>query len=277
MLRPVEAWQRDDPVAPFLLSGILFEFVDITKVAQLLWPKGQILERLQWRLRNDLEALSAAGFVLRQSVHAGERERAGTGKGSGTDADPEAGRRRKALWAVDLIESKIEGIRSALEHQGPDLDEFAGHEEPVFYPSNLQAALVDVIRELTPAAMQREIRFEIEQPAVVGLVQAHPQQLVQLLKAVVTTLLGDAGNNTSVCIELAEQEGHLEVDFFNTGFGVPDERFQAYLRDPDYPAAEEFRQLREALRPVGEWGGEVELHSEVGVGIWGVLRLPVAS
>lgn len=264
---------------PFQLAGIIFEFVDVTRLVQLLRPREQMLERLQWRLQNDLEALSAASYLLRQSAqteqHAEERSEEGVKVAGSTAIFPRDTSRLQQddLWLAGVIDEKVADIRAALAQLEPNLDEKASRQETAREAVDIQTLLAGVIGEMAPQAELRGVGIEVRQPAVVSLVDAHPRQLGRLLKALVISLLSDAADNSRVVIEVSERDDFVEYHFFNTGFGIPDDRLQAYLWNHDHPVTEEFRGLREAVRPVDGWGGEIALRSRVGVGTWGTLRL----
>ncbi len=278
-VRPLTAGERAtagaESTAPFELAGILFELNRESGLSRRGEARDQLLEWLRLRLRAELGVLLedeaaqedlavAAGSDLAWATRATvadsrERPRHRTLRADEGDYD-----RVVALLAV------LEKVQGALTGDRADLA-CAAH------PVDLYPLLTSVTAGLRAAAADKRVALDAEVPRLMGLVNACPEQLTSLLRALLEVLLADAAADSAVRVRIEEGDGALLIRFDDAGFGIPDERLQAYLWHPEHEVSEEFRALRQAVQPVADWGGEIAVHSEVGVGVWARLRLEVVA
>ena len=102
---------------------------------------------------------------------------------------------------------------------------------------------------------------------MVSLVNAAPDELNRLMQVLLDALLDDAAENTVIEIGMEERDDRVRYRFRNDGFGIPNERFQAYLFGGKNVVADEFKALHDALGCGDEWEGRVAANSEVGSGM----------
>jgi hypothetical protein len=104
-------------------------------------------------------------------------------------------------------------------------------------------------------------------------VLASTSELDRLFCATLELLLKDAAESTELTVVVEDGPDFSTFQFANCGFGIPNERLQQILTNPEIPTSEEFRTLREALVWVANWGGHLAITSEVGRGYCVVLQL----
>jgi C4-dicarboxylate-specific signal transduction histidine kinase len=135
------------------------------------------------------------------------------------------------------------------------------------YPVDATVPVKTAVQALAGQAEERGIRFATRMPEVISLVNAPPQDLVRLMHSLLETLLNDAAENTAIDVAVEERDNTVSYRLSNTGFGIPNERFQDYLFGGQEIVAEEFKALHDALRNVSDWEGRVAANSEVGSGM----------
>ncbi len=254
----LRALERPDPLpgegagaAPFRLMGLLFELVDVTALKMACRLKDLLVERLNYQIRNDMESVLIDVSIL------GEDEL-------------QASVRKDT---VGLVKRKMEALGAIMqevsEHLGKDTDISMFQA----YPVDGRKPLLGVLDELAPALKAKQVRLEAQLPELMSLVLSKQDELRFVLKAMLGVLLSDAASDTTLKIHVQEQDTRVEYRFSNTGFGIPDERFQAYLFEEQSQAAEAYRDLREAVELIRSWGGEIEAHSEIGTGMRMWMRL----
>jgi len=271
-----------DEVSPFQLSGILFEFVDITRFNSMFEVQRQVLERVQHRLRKDTQAFFCVSCLLQESLAAALNEK----QWMAVTAQKVVGASEPSVMncptdlvdvapVVGVLEDKISGILTTLEkaQAALALEICAQSTHPC--PVDARPMLIAVSTEQRDLVSKKRINFDWRMPEFMGLVLAQPEQLKNLFRTLLEVLLNDAATNTEIVIQVTEREESILYEFNNVGFGIPDGHLQKYLSNPEFAAAEEFLSLREAIRPVADWEGNVTVNSEVGVGIWSKLLLKI--
>jgi hypothetical protein len=271
-IRPLAAREVDGVLTggatPFQLAGILFEFIDTRRIANRSEFKAQLLEWLRLRLHQEIDSPVAAPEVLPETVVAvgGVSARR---RGSVSSATPSPG--SMAEPGTSRLLSTLELVREGL---AVDLRAQSSSS----YPVDVWPLLMGVIGDRAGTVSDRGLKLRTELPRLLGLVRVQPQRLQLLFQAVLDLLIRDAAADTELVIQVIEQGGCHHYRFRNTGFGIPDEHLQTYLRGADDNSRSgEFDELRQALRPLADWQGVFQIHSEVGVGMWAELRLRVVS
>ena len=243
-----------DRSAPFEIFGLLFELIDVGQLQGMHALKEAFVERLGSRLRQELAAIVlGSDLVQEHAVAAQDKERA-------------------AQILQDKVSDTVELFAKARRYMqvkvdGPGLG---------LYPVDATEAVVSAVRALSEQAQDRGIRFSAELPEFASLVRAQPLDLAKLMYALLETLVNDAAENSAIEIDVEEREGCVMYQFRNTGFGVPNDRFQTYLFGTSDTVAQEFRTLHDAIKPVGDWEGRIAASSGVGTGMAFNVELRVA-
>jgi hypothetical protein len=273
----------ESSTTPFELAGILFELSDEKGLKKRYETKQQLLEWMRLRIERELHPLLAELPVNQPRVSASSDEllvSMGLAKVAGIngpDMPHSVEFASRSNGPTGHTETGAQQVLAVLQRLhdvfARDWDALDSRVQPVdLYPLIMRA-----LDQLSSVAQDKRIHLDAKLPRLMGLVNAQPDQLLQLLTCLLQILLDDAAAASEVKIRVRETQRSVVLRFANTGFGLPDEHLQAYLWQPEYGVTEEFKELRQALQPVGEWGGEIHIHSEVGVGIWARLRMQVIT
>ncbi len=240
-----------DDVLPFELEGILCELIDVTTVKRLCVLKTNLIERVNFQLRNDMTSILAATSLLtNESLTADKRNR-----------------------VVDIVQEKITNAMQIVQESQDLLVIDLGMESVESYPVDAKMPLSDAINALTTVAATRNISFDVHMPDLISLAFAAPEELRQVIESLLSLLVQDATENSAIKISLEEKDRWITYEFENSGFGMPDERFQEYAFGSEELTSDEFRKIRRSLRYVQKWSGTLKGVSGVGVGIRFKLKL----
>lgn len=246
-LRALQARDRQgdpDEAAPFQLTGILCELVDTTSLSRLYDVKTHLMQRLGVQLRSDLAALELSASRL------------------ATRELPEQEGREAASSVHERVVAALATIDECRQYLDRDSDSAGAERFPVDPCTPLERAL----EGLQPSARARGLTIERVQPKVLSPVFASPTRLQDVFGSVLGHLAEDALGGTPMRIQVQEDTSWVTFSFGNRGFGMPNERFQAWLFSDEDGGSDAARKLRTAIRWVRDWGGAVEAESEVGSG-----------
>lgn len=234
----------NDP-APFQMLGILFELMDVTDLKNLCRLRDTLIERLNFKLRNDLSSVVLASDMLRI-----------------TDSqDPDYAQ------ILDIVQTKVSEAVQVMTEAQQHLDNELDLEPMEHFPVDPKLALNEAMEELSDEADKRRICFAADTSPLVSLVMAEPGALKSVMLAILELLLEDAAQETIIRVELEETPNEVHFHCSNNGFGMPDETFHEYLHGDSELSSGAFRKLRNALRLIEKWDGRLEADSEVGSGI----------
>jgi signal transduction histidine kinase len=234
-----------DTAAPFQISGLLFELVNVSQLKGVYAIKDEFVERFGQRMRRELSAILLAGDLLQENKLS-QRNSARTRRVL----------REKIAATVDMFRQARRYMQ--VKVAGPGLG---------VYPVDATTPVLSAMHALDEAAQARGIRFSTRLPEVVSLVNAAPDELDRLMQLLLDALLDDAAENTVIEIGVEERDDTVRYRLRNDGFGIPNERFQAYLFGGKNVVADEFKALHDAISCVDEWEGSVAANSEVGSGM----------
>jgi len=237
--------QQQSQAQPFQLTGILFELLDVTHMKNMYGLKENLVERLNYQLRNDLAAIMLASELLsnQKISHA------------------------KGVDVLKTIRRKVDNAVAVIDEvqQQHDLEvNISGFE---CYPINVLEAVNNVLAESASTAHQRGVRLEKSIPAVMKLGFADSGQLSTLLAQMLKHLLADAEENSVIRVSLLEGEKEIILNMSSQGFGLPNQLIQDYLFGDAELTSEEFKQLRHAVQSAARWNAKIGVNSEVGRGI----------
>lgn len=231
---------------PFALQGMLLELNDVTEVRSVYGIRDRLIERLLFQLRNDLQAVLAASAVL-------------------THREISKQHRAKVEGLVGAkVDHSVEMFERAHRYLVKDIE--LGVAEP--YPVDPKEALILAARNMEDAAKRRKVRIALQLPPFASLVLADPTGMFEwVLRAALSLLIEDAVEHSEITGSIQEHEERLCIRFANRGFGQPNERLQAYLFGDEPVESRTYKDMREAILRIREWGGDVTARSQVGEGI----------
>ena len=240
---------RQDPdtageTGPFRSNGLLLELIDVSEVERLYGVKGELVSYLNHIINNHLATVLGATQLL-------ERR-------------PEALTEMRTLIEAQSRKAAATVARAQdlLSH---DLEvDFGGS-----YPIDPRPVLQAATEALQSAAGERGIRFVVDMPATPLLVYANPTALDDILHDFAHFLLRDAADNSEIVMTLTERDGgSATLQLGNAGFGMPQERLDASLRDTDGLPDPLFAPLADGARQIGNWGGYCRITTALGEGFF---------
>lgn len=251
-LHPLEVASGPE-YGPKDLTGrcILCELVDTTAFTGLYEMKERLANRLGLQLRNDLASIDLSSSLL-AATNISDHQR---------------------HHISQIIHDKVAKTMDVLVECQQYLTMDGELENVERFPVDAQEALAAALAEVEPALAGRSIRSRVRQPKLMSYVLASADNLKTAFAAILRLLGGDALDGSMVEVVVDEHEDLVEFAFRNTGFGIPNERFQEYVLGDKTLASGDLKVLRESMHWVESWGGELEASSEVGVGTEARLRL----
>lgn len=239
---------RHDSVLP---RGILFEIIDTTESALSYELKHRLLDHLNTTIRNKLATISVCASALQ------------TGRGS--DQDVESFAQASQTTVTELVDAIVETEQFlAPERESSDFDQF---------PVRVNDAIRSAMDAVAPRAARLTGGLSLDEPSFGALVLGSAKRLEHVFAAILDYLLEDAMDDSEIAIRVSYSRECVEVEMANAGFGVPDEILQSRLGGASGGDSPTVAEVRDAVRSVGAWGGDVEAGSGVGLGTWFRVRL----
>ncbi len=228
-------------------QGILCQLIDVTKIKLQSTLKEQIAERLIFQFRNDMQSILSSSQLL---------------------IDPNTNEEEKHT-ATSILQNKINSHIKILNKVEQQLN-IQMDDNPtniITYPIDAKESILDAMENTSLEAVKCQIRLVANLPDLVSLIFASRTELYWVVGSIFALLLKDAVPETDIVIDMVEREHWVIYTFKNTGFGIPNERFQQYLANKELEIAEQFHDIRKAISIVKIWDGTLTAESQVGIGI----------
>ena len=232
-------------------KSILCELVDTTTFTGLFEMKEKLSERLGLQLRNDLASIDLSSSLL-----------------SRDELSPDQ-RRHISQMIHDKVARTMDVLVECQQYLALDSEV----ESVERFPMSSREIFEKAVAGVEGLLESRGMKIEVDRPRLMSFVLASAENLRTVFSATLKLLVTDATDNSQVTVSVNESEDLVTYRFKNTGFGIPNDLFQKYLYGDASLASEELKTLREGIRWVEAWGGELEAYSEVGVGTQATLRL----
>lgn len=248
--RPLTALE-DDSSQPFGLLGILLELIDLREAQEVFTLKEELITYLGAQYRDALGVVKLASGLL---------------------ANPkvDAARRDNVMQTMNGKLNEIVAFSQSVEgFLGRDLAAVPTDQFPISPLKLVESA----IEALEPRFRSRGIQVRTKFPRVIGLVRGSPQPLARCLRALISVLIDDCSDDGELRFEMTARNGRMLLNIENTGFGLPNERLQAYLDGDEELASADMRALRDARAMIAQSDARLSLQSEVGEGMRAVLEL----
>ncbi|HHJ16152.1 MAG TPA: CHASE2 domain-containing protein [Gammaproteobacteria bacterium] len=236
--------EADNDLTPFQLGGILIEIVDISTFKTLNNLQVNLVDQLNVRLRDDLEAILLAADLLVQNSAGEEQD-----------------------WITDVLSSKTDHATQIFEEVQKYLHFSFEDASLECYPIDALKPLASSIDEMSEMAAKANVELHTNLPELLCYVMAAPQGLIEVFNDVIRVLIHDASTGSKIFIGITSGNGRVCYHFVNTGFGLPPERLNEYLHGDLSVSVDEFRGLRTANHRVESWGGEFSAETELGKGM----------
>ncbi|RUO63650.1 hypothetical protein CWI71_00875 [Pseudidiomarina insulisalsae] len=249
--------ERGDKTSPFLLAGILFEFVDVHSVQQIVEGKRELHRYYFDMLEADFKAIRKATKQLSEAPDQNKLEHIDT---------------------IHSILDKTAKLSGTVERM-LDLHE---HSNEVF-PVNPVHLISTSLRKQSNAIEQKAIELNLNWPEIPALAMVAVEQLKQLVDAMLMLLVKDCeSTDGEIAISMNscsydDQCRRVEIQFSNKGYGVPQERLDSLHQLSNVELFSERNELFTVLylsRQITDWGAELTVETHLGEGFQLTLRLP---
>ena len=240
-----------EAVQPFRTQGILFELVEITEFKEICTLKDDLLEDFHDRQRRAIEDM--ASYLSRMDM---------------ADIDWEEIKR-----SVPELQQALNSFVAAKDTINNYISKNLYSETVLEYPIVFNKYLEQAMQSLNLLASNKQLQFSTHSPENPVLVFAVPSLLFKLFYSVLELLIEDATQKSTISVYIEQYNGFMHFNFYNQGFGMPDETFQHYLFSPQAKVSQAFLHIRELLTYVQKWDGDLTGTSTVGEGISFTLKL----
>ncbi len=229
-------------VHPFQVEGVLLELIDVGPLTRLLQARGVLIERVNYKLRGDLQTLIAAVELLQHSEAAPSAE------------------------IVEILGEKAAASARFMEDLQQVFVRGADADFTVRVPVDSRPVLLDAVAALEARAVERRVRVSVQVPDLMSLVFATPQGLDEVFKALLDFLIEDAAAEGQVTVNAVEGDRQVHFEFANEGFGLPEHRLKEILDGDAVLPESTLQSLRRAARSIRAWQGRLHAYSRIGEG-----------
>jgi len=247
-IRPLKASEetvvdKDNP-QPFELNGFLFEITDIPNRLESNKNQQEIWQHSLKHLQAELEVFSG-------DVRAIFSDRRDTGQ---TDA-------------CHRLINKIEAIIDYINSFDRQVEQRLSADNPVTFRVDLLESLQEAIDTVQQTADKNNILFSIRNSGTAPIVQAEPDDLTSLLEAILSLLVTDALDDSTVIISVDLKQDEVICSLANRGVGMPSEIFQRFLTSPGRDDRIEYQKMHRILPQLQHWRAAFSGASDFGQGL----------
>lgn len=229
---------------PLLSDGFLIELVDISGINNSLARTLQLVERLRYHLNNDITALASASSQLKS---------------------PNLSLSNKDA-ALCTIDAKTKSASEMLKKSLGYLSENYFLKTNKCYPINVLESLRKAVEHCQKIAAKRNIIIETQTPDFISFAIATQPQIYNAFRTILKYLLDDTIENDRVEVSVTERDNFIQITLEGYGMGIPQDRMDEFLFGKGEVTSTSFKHLRETLRYVKQWGGNLQVISQVGMG-----------
>ncbi|MDQ6962836.1 MAG: CHASE2 domain-containing protein [Mariprofundaceae bacterium] len=133
------------------------------------------------------------------------------------------------------------------------------------FPIDSNLCLQDALARLSRHVEDKDIALNVH-VSDLNLVFSESEQLKKLFSYLFRLFLDDAVENSQLSIKASHHDGGVLYECHNQGFGIPNDRLQAYLYGEELPETDQYRLLRRYVSYVSLWEGKIDVQSQVGKG-----------
>ena len=208
-------------------------------------------EQLGVQVRNDLASIEICASML-ESIELEEAERNETFRS---------------------IEQRVQSALRVLADSEQYLAKVATDELQETYPVDVLLVFAKALEDHQQLFQSRKLAIHVKQPKLMNHGLASQVGLNALFLAVFNLMAADTVDEGEINVRIWEDIEWVSLEFANTGFGIPNDRFQSYLGRSDLESGQDMLELRAALKAVSRWNGQSQAESAVGVGFRFLIQL----
>lgn len=258
-IRPLTA--PDDMVVdknksqPIEMNGFLFEIIDAPNLANSGNNQKQIYQQDLKHLQEKLKSFSGSMKALLNARP--------------NDNEEETCRRLRQKY--DAIMHSIQSFEKRVKQK-------LLTENTAIYPVDLLETLKSTMENVQPDAKKHNIHISIQSDDTIPLVQADPEGITDLLGAIVSLLIADALDDSTIIISVNLHNDEIICSLVNVGLGMPPETFQRFIASPDRADRDEFQIIHRVLQNLKQWQATFLGISDFGQGLsFKLLLIPMSK
>ena len=127
-------------------------------------------------------------------------------------------------------------------------------------------------------AEKRKILLKFQTSGTIPFIQAEPEKLTNLLEAILSLLIADALDDSTVMISVNVKQDEIICSLVNTGVGMPSETFQRFLTSPVRADGAEFQKIHRILPELLRWQATLSGSSDFGQGLsFKLILMPLSE
>jgi len=231
----------------FAMRGVLCELVDISELKQLWALEGQVPERVGGQVNKALASTLSTVSQLNDDNLSSESK-------------------KKILTVVQAeINEILKGLEGVNQQANSEVEYLANNKLDC-YPVDGVKAFELAVDEVQEEVSKLGAIMHISIPQMLSLVLASPYELTPIFRVVLLALLDDSGRQGNIWVEVQEKNGQALFLMYNDGAGVPQEDLEQFF-DSSTIQSSDLAKIHDARRGVVQWGGELNINSEVGKGL----------
>ena len=235
--------EKDSPAQPLEMKGILFEINDVSSVIELSRIKEKLYSSGLTQLQGKLDALS-------KEI-----------KPPGINTDQPQEKNDNALW------QRCDDIMTFLQSINSYMGKTTLAKSADSFPVDLLEILNKSTSAMQRAAENRDIVFLITTSETLPLVLAAPDKLLELFDALLSLLIADAFENSTININVKSEQEKIICLLTNSGVGMPTETFQRFLDASNDIDRVEFKNIHHIQPELHLWKSTLTGSSDFGQGI----------
>jgi signal transduction histidine kinase len=240
---------------PIEMNGFLFEIIDMPNLRNSNHNQKQLYQHNLKHLEEKLRSFSGNMKTLLNARQ--------------NDNEEETCRRLKQKYdaVIHSIQSFEKRVHQELLTENPDI-----------FPVDLLETLNNTINKVQPDAKKRTIHISVQSADIIPLVQADPEGITDLLGAIISLLVADALDDSTIIISVNLHQDKIICSLVNVGVGMPPKTFQRFLASPDRADRDEFQKIHRVLPNLQQWQATFSGTSDFGQGLsFKLLLMPMSK
>ena len=258
-IRPLTA--PDDMVVdknkshPIEMNGFLFEIIDVPNLTNSNHKQKRLY-------RNDLR-------------HLQEKLRSFSGK---MEALLNARQNKNGEETYQPLMQEYDAIIHSIQSFEQRTQQELTTENPDIFPINLLETINNTIENVQADAKKHNIHISVQSADTIPLVQAAPEGITDLLGAIISLLIADALDDSTIIISVNLHQDEIICSLVNVGIGMPPETFQRFMASPDRADRDEFQIIHRVLPNLQQWQATFSGTSDFGQGLsFKLLLMPMSK
>lgn len=250
-VRPIVAEESsyDTTAVPFQVLGILFEFIDVREIRELMSFRKNLMQQYFHNIRNNLATASMAVKLV-----------------------GEASDQAKKTQLMEMVRQNIEEISRRTAKAEAEVDRFTSVYEQTNAAINFTNLVLKVVDEMQESLHSNQIVLDLELPQISSMVLGDMTVLLQFLRTAFRLMIDDAIEASTLKLQVTESASSekMLVTIKDEGHGVDPSFLQTSLQQEDQRFVDEsdplLVQMGVLMGQLSQCGVDARLKSNVGAG-----------